>query len=81
MNWRLQNPKGFRENIYTNMTSIKISSSVHSETTSVTSPLSWKSGPMGERVKRGGVGLRLVYNGVLSDAQLAVGVRLVELDR
>ena len=33
MNWRLQNPKGFRENIYTNMTSIKISSSVHSETT------------------------------------------------
>ena len=55
MNWRLQNPKGFRENIYTNMTSIKISSSVHSETTSVTSPLSWKSGPMGERTPREGI--------------------------
>ena len=26
-------PKGFRENIYTNMTSIKISSSVHGATT------------------------------------------------
>ena len=33
MNWRLQNPKGFRENIYANMTSIKISSSVHGATT------------------------------------------------
>ena len=33
MNWRLQNPKSFRENIYTNMTSIKISSSVHGATT------------------------------------------------
>ena len=32
-------------------------------------------------MKRGGVGLRLVYNGVLSDAQLAVGVRFVEMDR
>ena len=92
MNWRLQNPKGFRENIYTNkgfrrtgvskiqrvsgkniypfneLASPKskgfqgkyrhkydldqISSSVYSATTSVTSPLSWKSGPMGERTPR-----------------------------
>ena len=37
MSWRLQNPKGFREKIYTNMTSIKISSSVHDATTSETS--------------------------------------------
>ena len=55
MNWRLQNPKGFKENIYTNMTSIKISSSVHGATTSVTSSLSWKSGPMGERTPREGI--------------------------
>ena len=41
MNWRLQNPKGFRENIYTNMTSIKISSSVHGATTSVTMSSLW----------------------------------------
>ena len=41
MNWRIKNPKGFRENIYTNMTSIKISSSVHSATTSVTMSSLW----------------------------------------
>ena len=31
-------------------------------------------------MKRGGVGLRLVYSGVLSDARLAVGIRFVEKD-
>ena len=32
------------------------------------------------RVKRGGERLWLVYNGVLSDARLAVGIRFVEKD-
>ena len=33
-----------------------------------------------QHVKRGGVRLMFVYNGVLSDARLAVWIRFVEMD-
>ena len=48
MNDVSKNPKGFRENIYKNMTSIKISSSVHGATTLRLVLFMGKTGPMGD---------------------------------